>query len=284
MDAAWTVAAVLFALSLALSIRLLGHRARRKQRGLFSKWPVPTIELEELDRVFATDRLGPSLDTEVHFVGRGPLNVPGGTSDAEAWILAVLAKRAMHLFEFGTCTGKTAYLWSRNAQPGSQIVTLTLAPAQQNAYTTAQGDAAIDRRFALEESAFDSFLYTGTPAATRITQLYGDSKSFDDTAWHNWADVVFVDGSHARSYVESDSDKAMRIVKPGGLVLWHDYAGARHAAGVFGALNDLSRTVELRHVRGTTFVAWRRPFQRVPVHTPQREVATSSAAVPADRG
>ncbi|HYW31476.1 MAG TPA: class I SAM-dependent methyltransferase [Gemmatimonas sp.] len=116
-----------------------------------------------------------------------------------------------------------------------------------------------DTRYAIEESAFEEFLYTGTPYADRIMQLYGDSKTFDESPWHKWADLVFVDGSHARSYVDSDSQKAMRIVKPGGLVLWHDYAGARHASGVFHALNALAGTLSLRHVRGTTFVSWRRP-------------------------
>jgi hypothetical protein len=71
---------------------------------------------------------------------------------------------------------------------------------------------------------------------------------------------VFVDGSHARSYVESDSAKAMRMVKPGGLVLWHDYAGRGHAPGVFAALNALSHTVPLCVVEGTTFAMWRRPL------------------------
>ena len=71
---------------------------------------------------------------------------------------------------------------------------------------------------------------------------------------------MFVDGSHARSYVENDSRKAVRIVRPGGLVLWHDYAGPRHAPGVFTALNALAASVPLRHVCHTTFVAWRRPL------------------------
>ena len=92
-----------------------------------------------------------------------------------------------------------------------------------------------------------------------MQQLYGDSKQFDETPFFDWADLVFVDGSHAQSYVESDSAKAMRIVKPGGLVLWHDYAGPGHAPGVFAALNALANTVPLRHVDGTTFAMWRRP-------------------------
>lgn len=236
--------------------------ARRKlrQQGPSARWPIPSIGLDELDPVFTPGVFGPTLATEVVFVGRGSLIVPGGTSDSEAWILSVLAKRAEHLFEFGTCTGKTAYLWSRNAAPGARVVTLTLAPSQRDAYVPAAGDDEIDTRYARDESAFCEFLYSNTPAVESITQLFGDSKQFDDMPWQNWADLVFVDGSHARSYVESDSAKALRIVRPGGLVLWHDYAGRRHARGVFDALNALAGSLPLRHVRGTTFVAYRRPM------------------------
>jgi predicted O-methyltransferase YrrM len=254
------VLAVLMALStVVFAVLYQRERARRKGQGLMGQWPIPLLPLAELDPVFATGPFGPTRETEVAFIGRGPLVVPGGTSDGEAWVLAVLAKRASHCFEFGTCTGKTAYLWARNAPADAQIVTLTLAPEQAAAYARGAGDSDEDTRFALAESAFTDFLYSGTPEAARITQLFGDSKTFDESAYEQWADLVFVDGSHAESYVESDSAKAMRIVKPGGLVLWHDYAGPTHAPGVFTALNRLAQRLPLRRVEGTTFVAWRAP-------------------------
>jgi predicted O-methyltransferase YrrM len=261
----WQVV-LLLALVLVLAVatgllawRVLVARAARKQRGILRAWPIPSVTLDAFDPVFAAGPFGPTLETEVQFVGRGPIVVPGGTSDAEAWILAVLAKRARQCFEFGTCTGKTAYLWARNAPADARVVTLTLAPSQVADYHADAADDATDRAFALRESAFEAFLYSGTDAASRIEQLYGDSKQFDEAPWQSWADLVFVDGSHARSYVESDSDKAMRIVKPGGVVLWHDYAGPSHARGVFEALNALHARVPLVHLKGTTFVAWRRP-------------------------
>jgi hypothetical protein len=255
----WIVATLLLLTSVVLAYRVHREREKRIQQGAGASWPIRSISLPELDPVFTPGRFGPTLDTEVTFIGRGPTEVPGGTSDAEAWILAVLAKRARRMFEFGTCTGKTTYLWASNAAPGAEVATITLAPEQQGEYVASEGDDRTDTTYALRESAFADFLYSGTPAAASITQLFGDSKAFDETPYLDWADLVFVDGSHARSYVESDSRKAMRIAKPGGLVLWHDYAGPRHAAGVYFALNELAKTVALHHVRGTTFVAWRRP-------------------------
>jgi hypothetical protein len=233
-------------------------RAEYKLSGAFL--PIPRIELPELDVVFTPGRFGPTLETEVHFVGHGPLAVPGGTSDGEAWILAVLARKATHCFEFGTCTGKTSYLWSRNAPEGARIVTLTLAPENRGEYTAGANDDKRDAVHALEESNYTDFLYSGTPAAERITQLFGDSKAFDETPYVGWADLVFVDGSHAESYVASDSAKALRIVKPGGLILWHDYKGLAHSAGVFNGINALAKTLPIKHVKGTTFASYRRPL------------------------
>jgi predicted O-methyltransferase YrrM len=257
----WIIVGVLSCVLVVVAMRLQRERWRRKERDPNMTWVIPSISLDVLDPIFTPGPFGASLETEVAFVGRGPIAVPGGTSDAEAWVLAVLAKRAQHCFEFGTCTGKTAYLWARNAPDNARVVTLTLGPTQQSEYQKGATDSTEDTRFALQESAFETFLYSGTPYEARVTQLYGDSKQFDESPWRAWADLVFVDGSHAQSYVESDSAKAMQIVRPGGLVVWHDYAGPRHAAGVYDALNALSQRLPLRHVRGTTFVVWRRPHE-----------------------
>ncbi|HSJ65963.1 MAG TPA: class I SAM-dependent methyltransferase [Gemmatimonadaceae bacterium] len=252
---------------LLAAVALLGwHLARvrrqRKQRGLFGPWPIRKVGIEEIDPVFGVDELGPTPDAEVRFIGRGSIAVPGGTSDAEAWILSVLAKRSRLAFEFGTCTGKTAYLWARNMPPEGRVVTLTLPPDQLSAYRRDDGDSALDVANALEESRFTRFRYSGTEEAGRITQLFGDSKTFDDAPYRDSCDLIFVDGSHAYSYVLSDSRKALRMVRPDGLVLWHDYDGARrHANGVFKALNELSREVPLVHIAGTTLVAYRRPAE-----------------------
>lgn len=37
------------------------------------------------------------------------------------------------------------------------------------------------------------------------------------------ADVVFIDGDHGRAHVEEDSRWAAEVVRPGGMIVWHDY-------------------------------------------------------------
>jgi len=252
-----TLLAALLAVLLALTTReWLVLRAGQRQRGLFRRWPIRKVPVEALDPRFVPNELGPTRAAEVVYVGRGTIRVPGGTSDTEAWILAVLARDARRLFEFGTCTGKTAYLWARNQPSGGSVTTLTLAPDQAVAVRSEPGDDPVAIAYAREESRFSRFLYTGTEVEDRVEQLYGDSKVFDAEPYSGTCDLVFVDGSHAYSYVVSDSAKARLMVRPGGLVLWHDYSP--HCPGVFRALNELAKQLPLVHVTGTTLVAWRR--------------------------
>ncbi len=242
-----------------MSAYIARTRGARKQRGLLRPWPIRKVALDAFDEGFRCGPFGPGLEAEVRFLGRGNLPVTGGVGDVESWILAVLAKRSRRLFEFGTCTGKTTYLWAANAPADAVVTTLTLAPDQVSDYAPAAGDDAQAAAAAAAESTFDNFLYTGTPEAAKIEQLYGDSKAFDETAYAGRCDLVFIDGAHAYSYVKSDTEKALRMVRPGGLILWDDYHGPRRAPGVWRALNELNHTHDLMHLSGTTLVAYRRP-------------------------
>jgi predicted O-methyltransferase YrrM len=245
--------------ALVLGLGQLRQRAVRKQRNLFGEWPIRRVSPETVDPVLRPGPFGPTRDTEVAFIGRGPYVVDGGTSDAEAWLLAVLAKGARTMFEFGTCTGKTAYLWARNSPPNARVITVTLAPDHLSDYRREATDDPVDVEFALKESSHTEFLYSGSDVAAKVEQLFADSKALDVSPWSGRCDLVFVDGSHAYSYVVSDSAKALELVAPGGLVLWHDYAGPRHAPGVYRALNELAQRLPLVRLEGTTLVAYRRP-------------------------
>lgn len=248
-------------ISIALVAGWFAHdlHMQRRRRLMRVKWPIRTAPLTELDPVFTPNDLGPTLDTEVTFVGRGPLTVPGGTTDAEAWVLATVAKKARRIFEFGTCTGKTTYLVARNSPGDARITTLTLAPDGVLDYVKESGDSRRNTRAALRESRLTHFLYNGTAVEPKVEQLFGDSKAFDETPYLDACDLIFVDGSHAYSYVVSDSKKALRMVKPGGLILWHDYVGPEEE-GVFRGMNELAASVPLMHVEGTSFIAYRRPL------------------------
>jgi hypothetical protein len=254
------IAAQLVSLAAAGLFAGLFVRYRRRLHRMQGKlrWPIRTVDPGEFDDAFAVDELGPAPAGEA--VVLGGTAASGGTSDREAWILAVLAKRAHRLFEFGTCAGYTTYVWARNSPADAEIATLTLPPDSEALYQAAAGDSRKAAVSALHESRFTQFRYSGTPLEAKVHQLFGDSKVFDETPYLGSCDLIFVDGSHAYSYVRSDTAKALRMIKPGGVILWHDYQGpSGSTSGVYRYLNELSQSLPLVHLRGTTLIAYRAP-------------------------
>ena len=251
-----TALSVVLALLLVAALWQLRHyRAKFEQTGLLRSWPIPKVPAGDIDPSLTPGQLGPPVGAETLFLPE--LNVLGGISDFETWVLSAVAKQSACIFEFGTCTGKTTYLLARNAPEGAEVITLTLPPDQRETYVEGAGDARGDRLSALKESAFSSFFYQGTPVEPRVTQLFADSKAFDETPYLGQCDLIFIDGAHAASYVENDSRKALRMVKPGGLIFWHDYRGPGRSPGVFRTLNALAKELPLRHVAKTSLVFFR---------------------------
>ena len=89
----------------------------------------------------------------------------------------------------------------------------------------------------------------------RITQLYGDSASFDFSPWYGQMDFVFVDGAHAYNYVVNDTNIALKLLNPrGGIIIWHDYGVWK---GVTRALNELREnmpSLPLVHIKDTSLI------------------------------
>ena len=65
----------------------------------------------------------------------------------------------------------------------------------------------------------------------RVEFLREDSARFDPSPFENQIDFVFVDGAHSAAYVENDTKKGWRMLRPGGSIAWHD-CNSRHLAVV----------------------------------------------------
>ena len=250
-------------LSYRYRLRKIETRYRSRQKEILGTFDsvIPLVKLDEFHEVFAQTGLGFNPESEVSFIG---CSVAGGTSCFESWVLSVLARQATSLFEFGTCTGKTTYLWAKNSPAEARITTLTLAKNQHADYRPTREDDVWATLTALAESAFDRFIYSGTPVEHKITQLFGDSKLFDETPYLKQCDLIFIDGSHAYSYVKNDTEKALRMLSDGGLLLWHDYRNRNvETRGVRRYLDELSQTLPLIRLYETCFVAYRSDTNKV---------------------
>jgi hypothetical protein len=177
--------------------------------------------------------------------------------------LAILAQAAAgipagsEVIEIGTFDGRTTINLAVNAPASSAIFTLDLPPHAPALLPLDVGE----RQYVEKPRSGARFVQGGRASSTparRITQLLGDSATFDWSHHYGKAGLVFVDGSHAYDYVRADCATAMQLVVGGGAVLWHDYGVWE---GVTRALEDLEQagTLGLRHICGTSLVLWRAP-------------------------
>ena len=186
-----------------------------------------------------------------------PRKNQGDVNLAELSVLATAAASvsAGEIVEIGTFDGRTTLNLAANSAPHLAVFTLDLPPDTQPKFALAPGERAFVEKPRSGRHFVQAAPQWAVPAA-RITQLFGDSATFDFSAHHGRAGLVFVDGSHAHDYVLADTETALKLLAPQGVVIWHDYGVWD---GVTRALEEIeaSRHLGLRHVRGTSLVVWR---------------------------
>lgn len=166
-----------------------------------------------------------------------PDHADGNVSLLELIILnmIVASRKPMCIFELGTFDGRTTLNLAANA-PRAEIYTIDLPASDED--NTALEMTVWDHKFVQKPRSGARFV--GTPWASRITQLYGDTASFDFSRWYGRVDFVFVDAAHSAPYVCNDTEIALRMIgdRPGAIA-WHDYGDA--LPGVADTLRDYRR-------------------------------------------
>lgn len=156
------------------------------------------------------------------------------------------------IFEFGTYRGDTAWLLARNL-PSARVYTLDLAGPD------AIGSAELELTDAGEyfRDWDRGARFRGTPEATRITRLIGDSASFDFSPYRGAMDLVYIDASHSFSYVKSDTEAALAMLATSGTIVWDDYT---HYSGIWAYLNELAPALDapIYHLLGTRLAVYSR--------------------------
>lgn len=69
-------------------------------------------------------------------------------------------------------------------------------------------------------------------------------------------DAIFIDGDHSRKGVMNDTSLALELIRPGGIVIWHDYhdLGTVDVREVLHEMHAKFPDMPLRHVPGTWIV------------------------------
>lgn len=182
----------------------------------------------------------------------------------------VSALRPARIFETGTFRGVATLTMALNA-PEAEIYTLDL-PAQWNeseVITLSRGD----KEWVRLSRTSTGFAFINHPAAKRIHQLRGDSLTFEAPAFLNDTDLCFIDGGHSYECIKADTETALKILSPNGVIVWDDYTW--FVDGVSEYLTQLRRSIPVRRIAGSQFVIYRRSDG-----TDQREPRANAAPGP----
>jgi predicted O-methyltransferase YrrM len=156
------------------------------------------------------------------------------------------------IFEIGTYTGSTTLIMAFNTAPETRITTLDLEPAARDMH-----------RFGMGVGGFPPFEVGGAfrngPQARRIEQVFGSSETFNYRPYEGRMDIVFIDADHTYEFVQKDTEAALRLLRPGGVVLWDDYLHRPEhpeCSGVTQTVNELARTRPCYQIAGTRLAVW----------------------------
>jgi len=157
----------------------------------------------------------------------------------EAAIYSYIYEQAQpkrHL-EFGTWEGLGVTLCARSCE--AEIWTVNLPEGEKDeagdpVYTEMQSVPygtspeiaafATENRQSTDAGTLIGWRYRAAGFADRVHQILCDSRELDTTAFgKGFFDSVLIDGGHAADVVTSDTNKALPLLRSGGIMIWHDF-------------------------------------------------------------
>ena len=233
---------------------------KRKIRKFFQKDIIKNIELVDVHSVFKLEKIsenlqGPNKKAIIKsFSISAGNNIVGMTSDYEAWIISTLSKFSKNIFEFGTCSGKTTYLMALNSLPETKINSITIGPKEVGELEKNKNDNNISYRNVINESIYESFLFSGSDVEKKINVIFENSLNFDHFKFKDQMDLIFIDGGHTYSVIKSDTEKSFEMLKKSGIILWHDYVpGKTSSKDIVKYLNEISKNKKIYKIKNTSF-------------------------------
>jgi predicted O-methyltransferase YrrM len=183
---------------------------------------LPRMSLTEFQQRLVTtgDALPPHVLLHPRFTGLGS----GTVADMASLASLVALRRPLQVLEFGTCEGaSTWHLWA-NAPPEATITTLDIPPETQVVGSTDLELQGLRSRPLL-------------PDDSRVRLIEVDSRTWIPDVRD--VDFCFIDAGHSYECVKNDTEKAFAVMRPGGLIVWHDASWRRDGYAVNDYLREL---------------------------------------------
>lgn len=160
--------------------------------------------------------------------------------------------RPKTIVEMGTFRGVGALTMALNA-PDAEIYTVDLPDSEESSIDTLTKG---DREWVRLSRGSTGAAFKGAPEEARIHQIWANSLTMDATQFVSNVDLFLVDGGHSYECVKADTENALKVLSPGGVILWDDYTWFME--GVRGYLSELRASLPLKRIAGGQYVIYKR--------------------------
>ena len=176
-----------------------------------------------------------------------PCARPGGVSVNELMMLCLFVRhrQPQRLVEIGTADGRTTINLALHSPQNAEIFTFDLPPEAPQAALESGPDF---RQLHIPQTGN---LFSQHPSGAKIRRILHDSTTFDWTPYQRSIDFVFIDGAHDLGSIRKDTENALRVVRPGGTIFWHDYNNPV-VPDVTAWLNELGHRHPVKWINETT--------------------------------
>lgn len=191
------------------------------------RFSLPSMKLAEV--------LPGSDEAEVAFLPRLIRTHKWAMPEHELITLGAIAKALQPRFvvEIGTFLGGSTIAIASNMPEQGRLITFDIDPSKRKTHVHGLGVGVPD---------FDvGCLFRGTRYERMIEQRFSHSENFAHQDLLGKADLVFVDADHTYDFVKEDTKQAVRLLKTGGSIIWHDYTwepSSSECVGVTQAVNE----------------------------------------------
>ena len=162
----------------------------------------------------------------------------------ELWYLCTIARALQPscVFEFGTFDGFTTVHLAANTPESCWVITMDKQAGEYRFRWL--------RRFTHSIEVGGRF--RRHPLGARITLITADSTAFDFSVYRSSVGLVFIDADHGYEPTKKDTENALMMLKPGGVIVWHDC----FSPGVSRFLREFSAAHRVARIAGTTLVCY----------------------------
>lgn len=197
----------------------------RKPRDISHVFGVANSVAKDIENPIADTRSFPHIDFleiaggSIRLTFQTFRGIGASISLIEAAALSALIHKinAKRIFEFGTYKGVSTTQLALNLPHDGIVFTLDL-PEDHPAYSLAIPKVA-EQQIAAQKG---KGILIPHDLGGKVTFLRADSAKFDTTPFWESMDLIFVDGAHSYEYVKNDTVKGLEMLRPGGIIAWHD--------------------------------------------------------------